>query len=90
MAARRPNIQAALIDVVFALAAAGTGVAGIGWKALAGLVCAHGLVWGWTRRAALASAPPARRASLAAISLGLIAAVDAAVYFVGSLAHGPH
>lgn len=88
MAARRPNIQAALIDLSFAGAAAILGTLGAPWLALAGLIAAHGSVWAITRRAALGSAAPARRALLAVISVGLIGAVDAALFFLGSLAHG--
>ncbi|MBN8608731.1 MAG: hypothetical protein J0L81_17570 [Caulobacterales bacterium] len=85
---RKPNIRSALTDVVFVVLAFIAGIANAP-LAYAGLIAlASAIAWAWTRRAALASMPLARRATNTALALGMIGAVMIAFYGIGRAAGG--
>ncbi|MDX2237292.1 MAG: hypothetical protein NW203_06990 [Hyphomonadaceae bacterium] len=83
MAARRPNLPSAVADLGFAIAAGVLGGMGAPFLAFGALALAHAGLWAYTRRATLAATPANHRPGVIAVSLGLIAAVDAGAYYIG-------
>lgn len=86
---RRPNIRSALTDVAFVALAFIAGVANAPMAHAALIAVGSGVAWAWTRRAALASMPLARRATNTALALAMIGAVLSVFYWIG-LAIGGH
>jgi hypothetical protein len=84
MTARRPNLPAALGDLGLAIGAGALGAAGAGWITLACLVVLHLGVWAFIRREGLARIARARIPRTLAISVALIAAIDAGAFLIGA------
>ena len=86
---RRPNISSAFTDLAFAALAFIAGIANAP-AAYAALIALGAVIsWAWTRRAALAAMPLARRATNALLALVMIGAVLGVLYWIG-LATGGH
>lgn len=86
---RKPNIRSAAADLAFAAVAFVLGLAGA--PALYAVLAFLGavIVWGWTRREALARMNWRARATNGAIALGMLGVVLAVLYWIG-LALGGH
>jgi len=84
-ARRRPNLAAALVDLGFAIGAGACGAFGLGWHMALGVVAAHLVYWGVSRRAGLQATPRAQLLGLIAISVALLAAVDFTAFFLGQM-----
>jgi hypothetical protein len=86
---RKPNIRSAAADLVFAAVAFVLGLAGapLAYAVLAFLGAV--LVWGWTRREALARMDWRMRATNGALALGMLVVVLGILYWIG-LTFGGH
>ena len=88
MAARRPNLSSAAVEIGFIVAAFICGVFDAPvW--VAGLVAFAMLAyWSWTRRVALNRMKPARWATQTALATTVMIVVLAAAYWLGLAARG--
>ena len=85
---RKPNIRSALTDVVFVVLAFIAGIANAPLEYAGLIALASAIAWAWTRWAALASMPLARRATNTALALAMIGAVMIVFYKISRAAGG--
>ncbi len=80
---RKPNIRSAATDLAFAGIALVLGLFGAPPAAAASAFILAAIVWGWTRRQALARMDWRMRATNGALALGMLAVVLGILYWIG-------